>query len=684
MSCTNSLNAEYRLDDIENLGTNLFKITQGSKHLKNTQKIEVTEVHRNIVVELVDAILANHTDPKHMVNKNIHSIIQKLCKKYELDGKIRLFKIGFIIRQLIDEDYIDYKDFIILNSYLMAKKMRSDSGVLVVAVMTMPGDFSCAYNCYYCPDHEGMPRSYDPDAPSAIRAHENGFDMVKEFNDRASTYAINGHNVDKVEVIILGGTWDSYPIDYQERVINELYYAANVFYQVKPRPMLSMKDEQKLNETALCKIVGLTIETRPDQINPDQLKRCLSYGVTRIQIGIQHTDNKILKKINRQCTIEDAYRAIYLIKEANIKVQAHWMPNLPGSDPNKDREMFDEINTNQRLSCDDIKLYPTIVTTPAVKKHDAKGKIKGKYSSVLEQWHDEGTYVPYSIKDVKEVLIHGMTFMGEEVRISRIFRDIPQHNTISGCEEPNMQEEIIDMMKDAGLDCPCLRCHEVKTRVIDEENITIKVKTYEASNSIEHFISAVSYKNNDLTSDANRIVHGFIRLRIPHIKKDHFIKELEGCALIRELHVYGRLIPTFNLDIDESEITESTRKYLESLKNNQHRGIGKMLVKKAEEIANSHGYTKYAIISGIGVREYYRRQGYILKGPYMIKTINPIWNLMQNKNFNSYKCNVSTEYSGKSTLKDVVKCMFVYMALMACLYMLKILLDVAKLGSINC
>lgn len=614
--------------DLEDLGSNLFKITQGSRHLKPTQKLQIDNNEVTLVIELINEILTYHLNVKHIVNKNLQKYIQILSKKHKINGKIRLYKINFIIKQMIDENLVSYEDYIILSSYLIAKKMRSQSGITEIAVMTMPHDFSCKYDCYYCPNHEGMPRSYDPEGPSAIRARENNFNMVKEFYDRASTYAINLHNVDKVEVIILGGTWDSYPLDYQEKVINELYYAANTFYQVKPRDMLRLEEEQKINETALCKIIGITIETRPDQINPEQLKRCLKFGVTRIQIGIQHVNNKILKTINRQCTIEDAYTAIKLIKEANIKVQAHWMPNLPGSSPELDREMFDEINFNPMLSCDDIKIYPTVVTKVTKLNKNAT------YSSVIEKWFNEGKYIPYDNETVKDVIIYGKCDIGEEVRISRVFRDIPKPNTISGCDEPNMRQLLHNKMKEQGLNCACLRCHEVKDRIIDPSNISIRIKKYEASNGIEYFISAVSFINNDDSDEKNRIVHGFIRLRIPapRIGK-HFIEELEDCAYIRELHVYGKLIPTFNLQLNESNMSEITKKYITSFKNNQHRGIGKRLLKKAESIASEHGYSKYAIISGVGVREYYKRQGYYLKGAYMIKDIKSSTIL----NYNSVK-----------------------------------------------
>lgn len=595
------------MSDIEDL----FKITQGTKHLRLAKKIQISELQRNCVKELVSIILTQHNDPKiKLTNPKVHTLIQKLCSKYKQNEKMRLFKINYIIRQMIDNDEINHEELSILNIYLRAKKMRSQSGILEIAIVTSPGEFSCAYDCYYCPNQPGMPRSYVKEGPSLLRAAENGFDIVRQFYDRGSTYAVNLHNVDKVEVILLGGTWDSYDISYQERAITEVYYAANTFYSENPRPIKSLEEEKKINETTLCKIVGITIETRPDQITPEQLLRCLRYGVTRIQIGIQHTNNSILKKINRQCSIERVYEACYMIKEANIKLQTHWMPNLPGATPDLDKEMFDELNYNPLLSSDDIKIYPTIVTTTS------KKDINAVYT-VIEKWYLEGKYEPYDNETLKEVIMYGKIHIGEEVRISRVFRDIPKPNIIGGADEPNMRQELTRRLKEQGLECECIRCREVKDKIVNPEDISIRVKKFEASKSTEYFISAVSFdkKEND-----RRVIHGFIRLRIPHIKDNHFIEELQDCALIREVHVYGELIPTFDID-KNLIINDEVSAYLKSMRNNQHRGLGKKLVMEAEKIALNHGYHKYAIISGVGVREYYRRQGYRLQGAFMIKDI---------------------------------------------------------------
>jgi ELP3 family radical SAM enzyme/protein acetyltransferase len=635
----------------------LFEITQGSKHLKLNRIPVITEDERKCITRLVEILLSTHDKGTYLSNtmkdrtcgthfkeergngendslgdnKKVKILISQLCKEYNVKKNPRFAHIGYVIRTLIDDGLINYKQYHILTLYLRAKRVRSESGILENAIMTSPGNFSCHYNCYYCPNPPDGVRSYPRNGPSALRAAQNGYDIVRQFNDRASTYAINLHDVDKMEIILLGGTWDSYGVDYHYKTITEVYYAANTFYDVGTtlRAMLSLEEEKKVNETALCKIVGITIETHPGQINVEQLIRCLQFGVTRIQIGIQTHKNSILKKINRGCTIEDVYEACYLIKEANIKLQTHWMPNLPGSNPDIDKEMFDELNYNPLLASDDIKIYPTVITKTA------DGDDEG-IDTIIEQWHRDGKYEPYSNEQVKEVLIYGKSHIKEYVRISRVFRDIPKPNILNDDAEPNMRQIIKNMMDKEKLECACIRCHEVKGRVVNPNDITIRVYEFEASKSIEYFISAVSYVNNKANGNNNyRIVHGFIRLRIPHIKDNHFIKELNGCALIREVHVYGEMIPTFHL----AGINDDDLDYVRSLGNNQHRGIGKSLVKKAEELALENGFNKLAIISGVGVRGYYQTQGYELKGAYMIKgilsrkerifrTLKPFWIVM--------------------------------------------------------
>ena len=593
------------IEDIENM----FQHTYGSSHLKFKEQMDPSEAVLNYTDYVIKHILCNY---KELTPKKLEQKMTVLCKLYKLERRPKFSVINYIIKQKIDINEITEEQYYILMSFLTSKKMRSLSGILEIAIM-MAGSwegseegttesFSCKYDCYYCPDQPGMPRSYVAEGPSARRALQWNFETVGQFHERASVYAINGHPVDKIEFIALGGTWDSFPIEYQRIFVTKVYYAANTFYNHEPlRDMLSMEEEININETALCKIIGFTIETRPDQISKENILRYLSYGVTRVQMGIQHTQNKILKGINRQCTIEDAYEGIYLLKEAGLKVQTHWMPNLPNSSPEQDKTMFDELNYNPLLQSDDIKIYPTIVT----KTSDRDTNV---VYTVIEKWFNEGKYVPYSNEELHEVIIYGKTHIQHHVRISRVFRDIPMPNILGGANQPHMRQIIHKKMEERGLKCECIRCCEVKDRIVDPKKIHIKSYSYDASYSSEYFISAESLDEND-----NRIVHGFVRLRIPHNSKTKWIEDLKDCALIRELHVYGQLVPTFNSSYQHN-----------NQHNNQHKGLGRKLINEAEKISKKEGFKKISITSGVGVRCYYEKLGYYMGDFYMIKDLTEI------------------------------------------------------------
>ena len=548
------------------------------------------------IYRLVDGLNNSSISSKHDFTKSVKDIEKNL----KMSRKIKQSEINYFLRKMFCEDKISYEEFSELKKYLVTKKMRSQSGILEVAIMTSPGDFSCAYNCYYCPDQPGMPRSYIKEEPAVKRAALNNFDTVEQFYDRATTYSLNGHNVDKIELIILGGTWSSYPHDYQETFIRDLYFAANTFYlknSEKKRERLTLLEEQKLNESSLCHIIGLTLETRPDSINLEEIKRFNRFGVTRVQLGIQHTDNYILKKINRQSTVEDAINAIRLLKDCGFKIMIHIMPNLPFSDVEKDKKMFDRIIDSEDLQADEWKIYPTSVTTTSEKDNT-------EVYTVIEKWFQDGKYDPYDNEELFDVVLHAKMKVPKWIRIARIFRDIPKPNIVGGADVPNMRQILAQRMKKMGKHCNCIRCNEVKGKKVDSDDLYFSIIKYESSGGSEIFITVESLTRDD------RSIHGFTRLRLTKdagINSDsNGIKVLEKCALLRELHVYGEVQAIYDK---------------KSKSNNQHRGLGKKLLNFSEKYARNYGYSKLAIISGVGVRNYYRKNGYNLDGGYMIKTI---------------------------------------------------------------
>ncbi|TDH68980.1 hypothetical protein CCR75_000943 [Bremia lactucae] len=489
-----------------------------------------------------------------------------------------------------------------LEKLLVKKAQKSQSGVLVVTVLTSPypsvngkkQKFSCQWNCYYCPNEPDQPRSYLHDEPSVLRANRNDFDPVLQFCDRCVTLAMNGHPVDKIELLVLGGTWASYPIAYQEFFIRDLFYAANTFFERQKRARHSLQDEKLENETAAVKIIGITLETRPDCITPDELRRFRKYGCTRVQLGIQHTDDGILKKINRGHTVAQAIEALKLLRDCCYKTDIHLMPNLPGSDPEKDRKMFQYVLESPDLQADQWKIYPCEITP----------------WTVIKKWFDEGTYRPYGDDQLIELLMNVKAQVHPWIRLNRVIRDIPSQYILGGMDEPNLRQVIGVKMKQRGTPCKCIRCREVKTDDVAIANAELVLRHYQANEGDEYFLSFE-------TPDRSKIC-GFVRLRLSKTSGGGVFEELQGAALVRELHVYGQLVAaTTNTTLKTSELSNRSHA--------QHTGFGTQLMMKAEEIARAHGYTKMAVIAGVGVRNFYRRLGFEVEGEgeLMIKHFVP-------------------------------------------------------------
>ena len=496
-----------------------------------------------------------------------------------------------------------------LRNLITKKKCKSNSGVLVITVLTSAhpeyidedteevsevkrAKFSCKHDCAYCPNepaHEGnnwvaQPRSYLYAEPAVLRANANDFDPIKQMNSRISSLINMGHIPDKLEIIVLGGTWSEYPRNYQDRFITDLYYAANSYFDTN-RPKLSLEEEIEINETAKIHIIGLTLETRPDTITLEEIANFRRYNCTRIQLGVQHTNNAVLKKIMRGHTIERAYEAIKLLKNNCYKVDIHIMPNLPAASYEIDKAMLEDVLYDERIQVDQYKIYPTAIVP---------------YTRI-KRWFEEGTYVPYDdlllyqlIKDFKQKV-------QKYKRLNRIIRDIPGHYIEGGYSTKfvNMRQLLQDDMRLNKWGCECIRCREVKGHLVSPSDIRLNIEKYRASGGDEYHISF------DTDCDKNYLI-GFLRLRLaPEADSGAVLPSIKGCALIRELHIYSNI----------SDVGNNIEGSL------QHKGYGKQLVAKAEEIARDNGYRKVAIISGTGVRGYYRRLGYQLIDTYMMKDI---------------------------------------------------------------
>jgi len=487
---------------------------------------------------------------------------------------------------------------------LMKKKNKSNSGVIVITVLTSAhpeyidedgnkkiAKFSCKWDCHYCPNEKGhagnnyvdQPRSYLFSEPAVLRANDNNFDAILQFNARVSTLIDLGHNVDKIELLILGGTWCSYPKHYQERFITELYYAANIYYDSIKREMLSLEEEIKLNENSQLHIIGLTLETRPDTITLDEIKNFRRYNATRIQLGVQHTDNTVLKKINRGHDVECAYKAIRMLKENGYKVDIHLMPNLPGSSYEQDVKMLNEALYDDRLQADQLKIYPCAVV-PFTK---------------IKEWYDKGDYKPYDDTVLFELIKDFKQRVQPYKRLNRIIRDIPSTYISGGYTDKsvNMRQLLQNDMKKNNWKCRCIRCREIGDNKINIDDIKLNKLYYRSSEGDEYYISY----------ETNEYLIGFIRLRInSNPDLNNLLPILKDTALIRELHIYSNI----NCVGKTNDMSW------------QHKGFGRKLIEEAEKIALQNNIYKIAIISGTGVRGYYRKLGYELIDTYMIKNLD--------------------------------------------------------------
>lgn len=508
-----------------------------------------------------------HDLTKSYIEDNPDHFINKLFKKYKCfpyPKKRELLSIynTMVANKEINDDYE-------IRLMLTTKKLKNMSGISSITIFLHPYPngqaFSCKFNCHYCPNQPGQPRSYLENEPGCLRATRNKHDTINQFYDRARTLENNGHIIDKIELLVLGGTLESYPQDYLEDFFRNIYYAANTYKSNHGRPKKTLLKEQTENINTVCRIIGLTIETRPDQINKDSLIKYRKWGVTRVQLGIQTIYDKILKKINRGCMHKHAIKAAQLLKDSCFKYDAHFMPNLPDTTPEMDVDMFKYIFNSQDLQPDQAKIYPTAVTP---------------YTQI-EKWHSEGKYKPYSENKLLDVLLYVKEIIPPYVRINRLPRDIPTEYIIDGYKHTNLRQILLDRMEKDGKYCKCIRCREISINRRPLDDIKLTIRKYRASNGDEYFIS---YETKD-----ERYIYGFIRLRISKNAGAGIFQCLENHSLIRELHVYGQLINKGNKNTTGV----------------QHKGLGSKLVKKAIEISLENGYNHIAVISGIGVRNYY-------------------------------------------------------------------------------
>jgi elongator complex protein 3 len=451
------------------------------------------------------------------------------------------------------------------------KPVRTLSGVTTVTVLTKP--YPCPGKCIFCPTDMRMPKSYLPDEPGAMRGLEHDFEPYAQVASRLESLRSVGHPTDKIELLILGGTWSSYRRDYQEWFIQRCFDAMNGCDSA------SLAEAQSRNEGALRRNVGLVIETRPDEITPDEVRWLRYLGVTKVQMGAQSLDDRILEMNKRGHNVQTTHRAAALLRAAGFKIVLHWMPNLHGATPASDRQDFVRLWSD--LCPDEIKIYPNQLLANA---------------ELYEYWQ-RGEFTPYTTEELIDLIADIKPSIPRYCRVNRVIRDIPSTNVVEGNRRTSLRQDVHDEMQRRGTRCQCIRCREVRGRKVEARSLRLDDLAYEAGAAEEHFLSFVTGQDG---------LAGFIRLSLPGLDSPQTgISDLEGAALIREVHVYGQSLPV------GAEQPGAA----------QHAGLGTRLLQEAEAIARQSGYARLAVISAVGTRAYYLERGFERGGHYLVKTL---------------------------------------------------------------
>ena len=551
--------------------------------------------------ELLEAIREEKPD-----KQKLSGIKLQLCRKYGMK------KIPTDIEVMLNTD-CDPE----IKKYLLAKPQRSISGVIPVAIMSRP--HKCPHGtCTYCPGGPlspfgNVPQSYTGKEPTTRRAIRNKYDAYLQVMNRLEQYTVTGHVPEKVDLIIMGGTLPSLSIDYQEEFIMQAFRAMNdfssLFFRDRKFNLSSFKDffelpadindperlarlhikllemknkpttlscEQEINENADIRCIGLTIETKPDYAMLEQANIMLSQGCTRVELGIQTVYDNILKQVNRGHGIKESIEATRTLKDLGFKINYHMMPGLPGVTKEMDISSLREIFHNPDFRPDMLKIYQCMV-------------LRG--TKLYDDWKS-GKFKPITTEEAAMLIAEFKPFIPEYCRMMRVQRDIPTNMTEAGVGKTNLRQYVDEIVKEKGIKCRCIRCREIgRTSIKDLSNYEIRIMEYSASKGREFFIQA----------EKNDALIGFCRLRFP---SQQLRKEITNkSAIVRELHVYGAATAIGQ----EGDI--------------QHRGVGKKLLEMAESIASQNNYEKMVVISGIGVRSYYKKYGYAQEGPYMVKQL---------------------------------------------------------------
>ncbi|MBP8950298.1 MAG: tRNA uridine(34) 5-carboxymethylaminomethyl modification radical SAM/GNAT enzyme Elp3 [Candidatus Promineofilum sp.] len=532
-----------------------------------------------LLVALIGELTALHPLTSRGYNATIRAFARRglpwLSKSQVLDAYERLCAAG---RLAFDPD---------LRTHLQMKPMRTQAGVAVVTVLTKP--YPCPGRCVFCPTDARMPKSYLHDEPGAQRAERHAFDPFAQTASRLRALEKIGHPTGKVELLVLGGTWSSYRRDYQEWFIKRCFDALNGFEAA------TLAEAQAANAVGRRRNVGLVVETRQDHIDADELRWFRALGVTKVQVGIQSLDERVLALNARGHDVAATRDAFRLLRLAGFKIHGHWMANLLGATPEGDAADYARLWDDPAIRPDELKIYPCMLL-PNAELHD--------------YWL-RGEYTPYTEEELVDLLARCKAQTPPYVRLTRVVRDFPTTNVVAGNKKANLRQLAQERLREAGTPCRCIRCREIRRDPVPADALALRDLPYATDATTEHFLS---FETGDERLAA------FLRLSLPTSRPlgevgrgsflveakmeyaPHPFPELAGCAMIREVHVYG---PALDPGTD-------------SRGEAQHTGLGAALIEHARAIARAAGYPRLAVISAVGTREYYRRLGFAPDGLYMI------------------------------------------------------------------
>ena len=534
--------------------------------------------HRNAMSAIFREVLAVQED-EWDTSRTLRSILAR----YPKDGKGFYAKSDLVagFRLLIAEGEID-PDPMLLDRIRM-KPVRTSSGVAPVTVLTAPA--GCPGQCIFCPDDWRMPKSYIFDEPGAQRAERDGFDPFKQTLGRIDAFESIGHDTSKVELLILGGTWSAYSQDYREWFVRRCFDAMNAYGDPDFVPSASLKEAQRRNVFSSHRNVGLVVETRPDWITPDEIRHLRLLGVTKVQIGVQSLDDEVLEMNKRGHSVAEVRHALGLLRTAGFKLHLHWMPNLYGATLDSDRVSFRSFFGDPAIRPDELKIYPCSL-------------IAG--TELYQRWL-AGDYSPYSEQELVALLADIKPSVPPYTRINRLFRDIPAHHIEAGVKTSNLREVVQRELARRGERCGCIRCREVRRQQVREEALRLQVSTYTTDLTDEYFLQFVVAEDGETGPEVVKLerapIAGFLRLSLPKTPlagSRAFLDEIQGNALIREVHVYGPALAIGNAEEGAA----------------QHVGIGTRLLAEARRISRKAGFNRISVIAATGTQAYYAARGF--------------------------------------------------------------------------